>query len=69
MAFDQNDTHPVVQPAKRTTQVNIWMIAGVIAFFVLGGLAIAWYHRHPQEVTNQVNHQMQNEDRKQNGQQ
>jgi hypothetical protein len=66
MAFDQNNPQPVVQPAKKTTQVNIWMIFGVLAFFILGGLAIAWYHHHPAEVTNQVNHQMQTEGQKQN---
>jgi hypothetical protein len=42
MGFDQNDSGPLVKPAKKTTKVNISLIVGVLLFFVFGGLAIAW---------------------------
>jgi hypothetical protein len=41
MAFDQNDTRPIVKPSRKTTKVNISMAAAVVVFFVLGGMAIA----------------------------
>jgi hypothetical protein len=42
MGFDTNDPKPIVQPAKKTTKVNISMAVAVVIFFVLGGAAIAW---------------------------
>ena len=61
MAFDQNQSGPVVEPAKKTTQVNLWMALAVIIFFLCGGLAIRWFHRHPREITHDVNQQMRRE--------
>jgi hypothetical protein len=46
MGFDQNDPQPIIQPAKKTTKVNIWMVIAVVLFFVLGGLAMAWMRSH-----------------------
>jgi hypothetical protein len=42
MGFDQHDPRPIIQPAKKTTKVNISMVAGVLIFFVLGIAAILW---------------------------
>lgn len=42
MGFDKNDSRPLVEPAKRTTQVNISIVVGVIVFLVIGAVAIAW---------------------------
>ena len=46
MGFDQNDQRPILNPHKKTTQVNLWMVVGVIVFFVAGGLAIWLYSNH-----------------------
>jgi hypothetical protein len=42
MGFDKNDAGPIVQPRKKTTKVNISLVAAVLIFFLLGGAAIAW---------------------------
>jgi hypothetical protein len=44
MGFDKNDPQPIIQPAKKTTKVNIGMVVGVALFFVIGGIAIAIMH-------------------------
>jgi hypothetical protein len=47
MGFDQNDPRPVINVHKRTTKVNLWMVAWVAVFFVVGGIAIWLYvQRH-----------------------
>ena len=61
MGFDQNQPGPVVEPAKKTTQVNLWMALAVIIFFLCGALTIGWFHRHPREITHSVHQQMQRE--------
>ncbi|HEX2900721.1 MAG TPA: hypothetical protein VHS96_13445 [Bacteroidia bacterium] len=45
MGFDQNDPSPIVNVHKRTTKVNLWMVVGVVAFFIIGGLGIWLYTR------------------------
>jgi hypothetical protein len=42
MGFDHHDPRPLIQPEKKTTKVNISLIAGVLIFFVIGIAAIAW---------------------------
>jgi hypothetical protein len=54
MGFDQNDNQPIVVPAKRTTKVNIGIIVGVLVFFVIGGLGIAWIWHHQDENAQNV---------------
>jgi hypothetical protein len=44
MGFDKNDGTPIVEPAKKTTKVNIVMVLAVAVFFLIGGIAIAWMH-------------------------
>ena len=47
MGFDQNDPRPIMNVHKRTTKVNLWMVVGVVAFFVVGGVLIWMYvQRH-----------------------
>ena len=43
MGFDQDDPRPIIQPAKRTTKVNISLVVGVIIFFIIGLAAIIWF--------------------------
>lgn len=43
MGFDQNDPRPIMNPQKRTTRVNLWMVAWMIAFFAIGGVAVWLY--------------------------
>jgi hypothetical protein len=42
MGFDKNDSRPIVEPAKKTTKVNISLIVGVLIFFAFGAAAIIW---------------------------
>lgn len=47
MGFDQDDQRPIMNVHKRTTKVNLWMVVGVLLFFVAGGLLIWLYvQRH-----------------------
>ena len=43
MGFDQHDQRPIMNVQKRTTKVNLWMVALVVAFFVIGGVAVWMY--------------------------
>ena len=43
MGFDQNDQRPIINVHKKTTKVNLWMVAGVLAFLVAGGIAVWAY--------------------------
>ncbi len=47
MGFDQNDPRPIMNPHKKTTQVNLWMVVGVVVFFIAGAVAIWLYANHP----------------------
>jgi hypothetical protein len=42
MPFDQNDNQPILQPAKRTTRVNLSMVAAMLIFLALGAAGICW---------------------------
>ena len=42
MGFDKNDSRPIIQPAKKTTQVNLLMVGTVLIFLLLGAGAIIW---------------------------
>jgi hypothetical protein len=39
MGFDQEDGIPSVNVHKRTTQVNLWMIVGLVTFLLVGAIA------------------------------
>lgn len=43
MGFDQHDPRPIIQPEKKTTKVNISLVAGVVLFFAIGIAAIIWF--------------------------
>jgi len=45
MGFDQNDHRPIINVHKRTTKVNLWMVAAVLVFFIAGGVMI-WVFEH-----------------------
>ena len=49
MSFDKNHESPdkIVNPAKRTTKVNIGMAIGVLVFFVLAAAALVFVMRNP----------------------
>lgn len=40
MGFDKNQPGPVVNVHKRTTKVNLWMVAAVLVFLAAGSLLI-----------------------------
>jgi hypothetical protein len=42
MGFDKNDPRPVIVPAKKTTKVNLIMVAAVIIFFLVC-IGAVWY--------------------------
>ncbi len=41
MGFDQNEDQPIIQPRKKTTKVNLAMVAGVLVFFIIT-VALLW---------------------------
>jgi hypothetical protein len=46
MGFDQNDPRPIMRPAKKTTKVNISIVAAVLIFLVVGAGAFVLFARH-----------------------
>lgn len=54
MGFDQNSAgQPLVNVHKKTTQVNLWMAAGVAAFFAICAIVIlAFSNRHGPDDPN-----------------
>lgn len=42
MGFDKDDSRPIIQPSKKTTQVNFVMVGAVLVFLLLGAGAIIW---------------------------
>jgi hypothetical protein len=42
MGFDKNDSRPIIQPSKKTTQVNLVMVGMVLIFLLLGAGTIIW---------------------------
>lgn len=46
MGFDKDDSQPIIQPARKTTKVNLAMIAAVLIFLALGAVAIYWMRTH-----------------------
>jgi len=47
MGFDKNDPRPIIEPARRTTKVNISIAVAVVVFLAIGAVAIAVYaHSH-----------------------
>jgi hypothetical protein len=54
MGFDQNDGQPLVHLRRWGTRVNLAIVFGVIAFLVLGVLAISWMHSHATKRANDV---------------
>jgi uncharacterized protein HemX len=46
MGFDQNETQPLIEPSRKTTKVNLAMVAAVLIFLALGAGAICWMKVH-----------------------
>jgi len=53
MSFDAETNLPILQPKKKTTQVNIWMAVFVALFFVAMAVAI---FRLAERNPNDANH-------------
>ena len=54
----QEREEKVVNVSKRTTKVNIGMVIGVVLFFVVCAVMVAWIWRHPRETTNSVHEEV-----------
>ncbi len=53
MGFDKNtEGQTIVKPEKATTQVNIWVVIGVVVFILLGVLALVHVHKNPPQDTH-----------------
>ncbi len=50
MGFDKDSNQPVVQMQKRTTKVNVVIIVAVVAFFLIGAVAVMWFWLHPPQA-------------------
>jgi hypothetical protein len=40
MGFDQDDDQPIIQPHRKATRVNLWLVVGVLGFLLAGALLI-----------------------------
>ncbi len=55
MAFDKDSAEqPLVQPQKKTTQVNMGMVVAIAIFFTIVGIVLWNVSRHPEETRNDV---------------
>ena len=46
MGFDANSAgQPIVNVHKKTTQVNLWMVVGVVIFFVISAAVMFWLNQ------------------------
>ncbi len=61
MSFDQNSNLPVVNLHKKTTQVNVGMIASVLIFFVICAATYMWFSRHQAETVNAMHEKQTSE--------
>lgn len=43
MAQPHSFSDPLVNVHKRTTQVNLWMVVGLVLFFAVAAGVVAWY--------------------------
>lgn len=59
MSFDHNSTFPLVQPRKRTTQVNIGIAVGVVIFFAVVGGILWSIMRNPEKTRSDRYEQVQ----------
>lgn len=59
MGFDKNTPDkPLMDVEKKTTKVNLWVGAGVLAFILIGILYFAYTHRHSGETQDKVGQQL-----------
>ena len=43
MGFDADSAgQPIVNVHKKTTQVNLWMVVGVVVFFLISAGVVVW---------------------------
>ena len=55
MGFDQNDTQPILQPKKRTTKVNFFVVLGVLLFLTISVVTIRYMtSRNSETVPSEV---------------
>lgn len=60
MSFDKDSAGvPLVQPQKKTTQVNIGIAVGIVIFFVVVGLVLWGIVRNPEETRSDVHEKVQ----------
>jgi cytochrome b subunit of formate dehydrogenase len=55
MGLDKDDSTPAVDFAKRTTQVNMWMVISIIVFFLVAGVVVwsLWPNPATKDVTSE----------------
>ncbi|WP_414664346.1 hypothetical protein [Horticoccus sp. 23ND18S-11] len=49
MGFDQDSDLPIIQPQKRTTQVNVAMVALILIFFFATAAVTFWIWRQSED--------------------
>lgn len=53
MSIDKESSGiPEVNVHRRTTKVNLWMIVGILVFFIVGGAAAFWISQKTPPPTN-----------------
>ena len=62
MGFDQNDPNPTTLTThKKTTKVNIGMVAGVLVFFALAAAMWLWVGLNQRENSRNLHEKMTSE--------
>jgi len=60
MAFDKDTPElPLVQPQKKTTQVNIGIVVGVVIFFIIVGVVLWKVVQNPEKTRSDVHEEVQ----------
>ena len=54
MGLDKNDPRPSVDLQKRSTKVNISIVAAVIVFLLLASIVVFALHREPAKSTTEA---------------
>jgi len=50
VSFDTDSPDQMVDPKKRTTKVNLGLVLGVLAFFIVGAFAMCSVERDPPQT-------------------
>lgn len=60
MGFDENTKdRPLIEPRKKSTRVNFWIAASIVAFLLIGGFYYFHTASHQEQTQNEVQQHLQ----------